>query len=193
MSVSTTVHPKMVWAQRLHTVLITCSSLNAQDLKVLLDDGLPPTEQEDPKTKTAKTLTISYNAPPESGDETELISFSAVIPLFEPIIAASTVAYQTDRSVYVRLTKARDVTGSSSFWPRLLESKDEQKCRAKYIGVDWGNWKDEDDLKDEKEEEEFANIGKGLNKSFVMSNGVNVNGGGDPRVVSEMLKDLAIK
>lgn len=193
MSATSPLHPKMVWAQRLHSVLITCSSLSAQNLKVVVDDGShQATATGDKAPKTASVLTITYDAPPESGDSDSLISYSAIIPLYEPILADSTVAYQTDRSVYVRLTKTRDVTGSSSFWLRLLNDKEEQKRRAKFIGVDWGNWKDEDDLKDEQDEEEFSNIGKGLNKSFVMSNGVNVNGGGDPRVVSEMLKDLVV-
>eukprot|EP00388_Colpodella_angusta_P032377 GDKK01026368.1.p1 GENE.GDKK01026368.1~~GDKK01026368.1.p1 ORF type:complete len:143 (-),score=21.98 GDKK01026368.1:57-485(-) len=109
--------------------------------------------------------------------------FQEIFELYASIDPTTVFVHSSGRNVYIRISK-RGSTAAAAFWPRLLQDAADQK-RRKNISVDWTLWKDEEDIAEEAEEEEFAAIGP--LKAFTMSNGVNVNGGGDPDVVAKML------
>lgn len=175
---------QMTWAQRVRTILLTCSVMDASDVNVFVNPNnprivnitlmAPPTMNAAPLigAADAKDTTAALNAYEEN------------LEMFEAINPSTVMIHITGRNVYIRLTKANNAGSSAAFWPRLLKDSAEQK-RKRHISVDWGLWKDEEDIAEEAEEEEFASIGP--LRAFTMSNGVNVNGGGDPDVVARLL------
>lgn len=161
---------KLTWAQRMKTVLITCNVFGASNISAVVDP------------QNLSRLTVSMTG--TSVDYDTPTHFHEVFELYASIDPNAVLVHSSGRNVYIRVSKRG--TGTAAFWPRLLHDAADQK-RRKNISVDWTLWKDEDDIAEEAEEEEFAAIGP--LKAFTMSNGVNVNGGGDPDVVAKLLNN----
>ena len=176
---------KLTWAQRMRTLLLTCAVVDATDVEAVVSDFA--TNSERPSTVVIRMRGPSPDGAmaPEGGGPL-MVQYEETLTFYDAIDPSKVFVHAAGRNVYIRLTKHKGDGGGSGgfFWPRLLKDGADQK-RRRNITVDWGLWKDEDDIAEEAEEEEFASIG--AFRAFTMSNGVNVNGGGDPNIVAKML------
>eukprot|EP00758_Cryptobia_borreli_P003020 Tbor_TRINITY_DN3460_c0_g1::TRINITY_DN3460_c0_g1_i1::g.3795::m.3795/K15730/PTGES3; cytosolic prostaglandin-E synthase len=171
-------HVRLSWAQRLHTVLIVVDVIKPTNVKIEFLDSEGKSASD-----AAERLRISYST--ISTEEVAERQFSEEILLFQSVTVPKSNVHVTERCIYIRLAKV----DAGSFWTRIYQNKEEHKRKAKHVTVNWSLWKDEDELIEEKEEEEFSNVP--IINAFKMSNGVSMHGGGDPNVIANMLRNAA--
>lgn len=123
------LHTPLQWAQRPATILITVPVSDAKDVVI-------------------KSLSDVLEISLKSGEKV----FSSKTALFAEIIPEESSHVVRERAIEIKLQKKNQ---TSEYWPRLTKDK----VKNSHITIDWGRWKDEDELNGKDDVGDFGNDG----------------------------------
>lgn len=170
----TPVPTPVAWAQRPQWILLTVAVAEIDASSVVVALGGPNGRH---LTISLRQRAAANNSAPRAYTET-LELFADV----DPLLGSSTGSRFAvlGRSLQVRLR--RRVRGE--YWPRLTADT----TTRRNVLVDWGMWRDEEDVKAAEEEEEAAGFAKDAGqRAYTLSDGqMTVGGGGDPLEVAKL-------